>query len=124
MMMLTLPWPPSVNRYWRHVFRGPTAGRIYIAAEGKAFRTHVAWVARQAKAPQIDAKALVRVNIVAYPPDRRSRDLDNLQKATLDALTYAKVWHDDSQVDDLRICRARDDAGNLLLGGRLEVTIE
>ncbi len=31
-----------------------------------------------------------------YPPDQRSRDIDNYNKALFDALTG--VWEDDSQV--------------------------
>jgi crossover junction endodeoxyribonuclease RusA len=59
------------------------------------------------------------VHIKAYPPDRRKRDLDNLPKGVLDALTKAEVWGDDSQVDDLRITR-----GHIVKGGLLEITIQ
>lgn len=45
------------------------------------------------------------VSIVAYPPNRRRHDLDNLLKALLDSLQVAGVFFDDSQVDDLRIRR-------------------
>lgn len=31
--VLTLPWPPSVNRYWRAV-----NGRNILSAEGRAYR--------------------------------------------------------------------------------------
>lgn len=41
------------------------------------------------------------VEIDAHPPDRRRRDLDNLQKPLLDALEYAGVYEDDSQIDRL-----------------------
>lgn len=43
----------------------------------------------------------------AFPPDRRRRDLDNLQKPTLDAMQHAGVYEDDSQVD-LLITRRRE----------------
>ena len=33
MIELTLPWPPSVNRYWR-TFQG----RMIISADGRAYR--------------------------------------------------------------------------------------
>ena len=35
----------------------------------------------------------------AFPPDRRRRDLDNLQKAPLDSLEHAGVYENDSQID-------------------------
>jgi len=43
--------------------------------------------------------------IAAYPPDRRKRDLDNLLKATLDALVHTKIIRDDSDIDELGIAR-------------------
>ena len=50
-------------------------------------------------------------------PDKRRRDLDNLLKATLDSLTHAGVWSDDSQIDALSIRR-------FPIGGMLKVRIE
>jgi len=35
----------------------------------------------------------------AFPPDRRRRDLDNIQKPVLNALEYATMYEDDSQID-------------------------
>jgi crossover junction endodeoxyribonuclease RusA len=43
------------------------------------------------------------VEIEAFRPDKRRRDLDNLLKATLDACTAAGVWQDDCNIVDLRI---------------------
>lgn len=43
----------------------------------------------------------------AFPPDRRRRDLDNLQKPVLDVLQHAGVYEDDSQID-LLITRRRE----------------
>ena len=57
------------------------------------------------------------VKIVAYMPDRRRRDLDNILKALFDALTHAGVWSDDSQIDAISLIRAKE------IQGRLEVTI-
>jgi crossover junction endodeoxyribonuclease RusA len=101
---LDLPWPPSVNAYWRSV-----AGRTIVSAPGRAYRTdaynaiHNRPGAR-ARVPRVDGR--VRVTITAHPPDHRRRDLDNLLKATLDALVYANVLEDDGTIDDLRITRA------------------
>ena len=44
-------------------------------------------------------------HIVACPPDRRRRDMDNYNKGLLDALTHAGIYPDDSDIDDLRVQR-------------------
>lgn len=59
------------------------------------------------------------LHIVAFPPDRRKRDLDNLPKGVLDTLTKAETWIDDSQIDDLRITR-----GHVVKGGMLHLYIQ
>jgi crossover junction endodeoxyribonuclease RusA len=47
----------------------------------------------------------VAIAILAAPPDKRKRDLDNVLKALLDSLTHCGVWTDDSQVAELVIRR-------------------
>lgn len=107
-MILSLPWPPSVNHYYQRTPRGTT-----ISAAGLAFRRTVASTvmvhrakANVARAPlAIPYACRLGVTIEAFPPDRRARDLDNLNKALLDALTNAGVWVDDEQIDALRTFR-------------------
>jgi crossover junction endodeoxyribonuclease RusA len=94
-----LPYPPSVNHYWRNV-----RGRTLISEQGRAYRTHAAWSVRQVRAPAF-GEARLAVELTAYMPDRRRRDLDNVGKAVLDALQHAGIYADDSQIDDLRIVR-------------------
>lgn len=97
MIDLTLPWPPSVNTYWR-TFRG----RMIISAKGREYRKAVAdQVLIQRCAKRYEKK--LRVIIEAWRPDNRKRDLDNLLKAVLDSLTHAGVWSDDGNIVDLRI---------------------
>lgn len=104
---LTLPWPPSVNKYWR-TFQG----RMIISAEGRSYRKAVAdQVLIQRGAKHYTGK--LRVNIEAFRPDNRRRDLDNLLKAVLDGCTHAGVWEDDSNIVDLRIYWA-DTVGGML----------
>ena len=55
------------------------------------------------------------VRIVAHPPDRRRRDLDNMLKALLDSLTHAKIWEDDYCIDALEIRRGSPVKGGLLI---------
>jgi crossover junction endodeoxyribonuclease RusA len=60
----------------------------------------------------------MRVEIQAFRPDRRRRDLDNLLKAILDSLTHAGVMQDDALIEDLRIYWADD------VGGMVKIKIE
>ena len=94
-----LPYPPTVNHYW-----GTSGKRRYIKAEGLAFRAAVigAWYATR---QQGFANARLHVSVTVYPPDARKRDLDNVLKATLDALTHARAYEDDSQIDRLTVER-------------------
>lgn len=110
---LELPWPPSVNGYWRTVTISGRQ-RTLISRKGRDYREAVKHTIRTG--PPITGR--VAVVIDAYPPDRRARDLDNLPKSILDSLTHAGVWSDDSQIDDLRIVR-RD----VVPGGRIVINI-
>jgi crossover junction endodeoxyribonuclease RusA len=101
-MQLTLPFPPSTNRIWRSVcVRGRP--RVLLSREGRAFRQAVREVLQGQHVQALTGRLYVRMD--AHPPDNRRRDLDNLQKSILDALQQAGVYLDDSQVDDLHICR-------------------
>jgi len=117
-MILSLPWPPSVNVYWRNV-----AGKVLISREGRAYARVVYGCALEQSmiTLSVGRKVFVvpvSVDIIAYPPNRARRDLDNLPKAILDALTKARVWEDDSLVHDLRIRW-----GEVRKGGEIKITI-
>ncbi len=98
---IDLPWPPSVNRYWRHNKRGHT----YVTKEGEAYRHEAGWLGRQAMTGRRPFACEVSIEFEAFPPDHRKRDLDNVLKATLDAMEHAGVYGNDYQVADLRIMR-------------------
>lgn len=115
---ITLPWPPSVNTYWRSVVMGRRVN-VVISSEGRAYRAAVsALVKRQFPGLTTPIRNRLSVYIVANPPDRRRRDLDNILKASLDAITHSGVWGDDSQIDSLHIERA-----DVETGGRITVAI-
>ena len=82
-------------------------GQQFIGSKGKQFRKDVIEYLRFIPDGDrsIPKEERVQVWVEAFPPDRRRRDLDNLKKALLDALTHARVWQDDWQVDDLRVGR-------------------
>jgi crossover junction endodeoxyribonuclease RusA len=103
---IVLPWPPSMNRYWRTY-----QGRMIISQEGRAYREAVISLLIERKVKPIAGKLIVEIE--AWRPDNRVRDLDNLLKATLDSLTHAGVYNDDSQIVDLRIYWAVEKGGML-----------
>lgn len=113
MIEITLPWPPSVNSYWRTPRSGPLAGRTMISEAGREYRAAVADQVLIQRAAHRLAMPL-SVDIEVIEPDRRVRDLDNLLKATLDSLTHAGVWEDDHQIDELRVWRIRGRIGGML----------
>lgn len=93
-----LPLPPSINSYWKV---NKSLGRLYVAEEGLEFRRSV----RSIVGDSVPLTCRVAMDVILIAPDKRRRDVDNVQKALLDALTHAAVYQDDSQVDDLRIRR-------------------
>lgn len=96
MIELDLPYPPSVNTYWRK-----WNNRMVISPKGRKYREEVLLKCYENKFQQIEG--IVELRIIASPPDKRRRDIDNILKALLDSLTYSKVWIDDSQVKKLFI---------------------
>lgn len=111
MINVTLPWPPSVNQYWR-TFRN----RMILSAAGREYRKlAVGQVLAQLKTVITLKDKPLRVTIEAWRPDNRRRDLDNLLKAALDALAYAGVYEDDSQIRDLRIYWSEHKGGVLVI---------
>lgn len=109
---LRLPYPPSVNHYW---FRNRNGG-MRIGTQGQAFRIATQSVVNRSGAGKMKGK--LYVEILARPPDKRRRDIDNLLKATLDALQHANLYEDDNQINRIEICR-----GIVIKGGVLAVEV-
>lgn len=97
-VILELPWPPSVNHYYRHV--GP---RVLISKEGRLYRDAVATRIKLSGIAQF--KGDVDLSIQLYPPDNRRRDVDNVLKCVMDTLTIGGLYEDDSQVKQLKIVK-------------------
>lgn len=106
-------YPPTVNNYYVKTQRG-----VFISQKGKKFRADVYKdVLEQLNGmPPIEGR--IRVDIVFWPPDKRQRDEDNIKKGLYDALTHAKVWLDDSQIDQSFSYR-----GEPVFGGRLYIKV-
>jgi len=91
MVEVELPYPPSINHYWRRV-----GTRTLISREGRRFRRDVIAILAALGVQPLAGPLFVRVDV--YPPDRRRRDLDNVQKALFDALEHGGAYDDDSQI--------------------------
>lgn len=112
MIELTLPWPPSINNYYGRARNG----QVFTKAHGKKFRQTVADIVAAARCPkQIGTLAMF---IFASPPDKRKRDLDNIVKATQDALQEAGCYDNDCQIAGLHVER-----GSIVKGGKIFVQI-
>lgn len=109
---ITLPWPPQNN----HLFT-VARGRKIKSSKGRQYSALVNQYIIEAN-QQYQLSGRLKVKILAYPPTRARRDLDNLFKAPLDSLTQAGVIADDSLIDDVRMVRCE-----VVKGGRLEVVI-
>ena len=98
MVEFELPYPPSVNHYWRRV-----GARTLISRGGRAFREAVCTILRERGVQPVSGP--LAMEVVIWPPDRRRRDIDNVQKALLDALQHGGLYEDDSQIVKLDIER-------------------
>lgn len=128
--VITLPWPPSVNTYWRSVViplgkkgardKGPPRFRsaVLLSEQGREYQKRVADAVLWQGIPVGRLTGKLSIWIHAMPPDRRARDLDNLPKGVLDGLKHAGVIRDDCDIDDLRITRF-----GIRPGGALQIQI-
>ena len=112
MRVYHLPYPPSLNHYYRRV--GP---RTLISREGRTYRRKVAdIVASRCEEPLAGP---LELHAEVYPPDRRRRDLDNTLKSLQDALEKGGAYHDDSQIQRLVVEKRQP-----VKGGAMIVRIE
>lgn len=114
-LTLRLPFPPTVNTYWRFTRSG-----VLISASGRMFRANaIGAVIEQLKRMPKPMTGPVRITLELSPPDNRRRDLDNYLKAIFDSLTHAGVWKDDSQIKKMNI-----EWADVVKGGCSKITIE
>lgn len=99
-IVLHLPWPPTVNSYYKVTRHG----QRYLDKKVRAFRA-VVDEAMNEQAPGLVLDDRLFLEVYLFPPDKRKRDLDNYMKGLLDSVTEAKLWIDDSLIDQLHIYR-------------------
>jgi crossover junction endodeoxyribonuclease RusA len=101
MITLNLPYPPTLNSYYRHLRSGPRAGAVLISEKGRKYRESI--IRTVPRIARLEGR--LEVDMDAYPPDNRRRDVDGIFKCVLDSLTHAGIWTDDSQIDRLCVTR-------------------
>lgn len=93
-----LPWPPSVNHYYRHV-----GAKVLISRDGRKYREMI--VSRFRSKNIEPFRCPVELSIELYPPDNRRRDVDNSLKCLLDSFTCGGLYEDDSQIRKITITK-------------------
>lgn len=106
---ITLPWPPSINHYWRR--HGHT---YFISPRGITYRKIVGLQSIPFHKSELFNKRL-SIFICAFPPDNRRRDLDNILKCLFDSLQHAEVFADDNQIDVIYVKRMPDLLGQVVV---------
>lgn len=95
---IALPFPPSVNRLWKT----KKTGGMYRSPEYTSWRTHALWsIKAQVQGQKI--KGQYTLLIEAVRPDKRRRDIGNLEKAISDILQAAELIEDDCLCEDLHL---------------------
>lgn len=120
----TLPMPPSVNHYWsKSVGRAKGKSYVHVRLSDRATKFRNDVVAQVADIAQRHGSirthnGRIRAVVTLHGATKRSFDVDNYGKGLFDALTYCKVYKDDSQIDQLEIKR-----GEVIKGGRVDVEL-
>ena len=99
MITLVLPYPPTVNHMYRRA-----RGHLALTPEALAFRHAVRMIAMVQGVQPVTGPVAVFLDV--YRPRRRG-DLDNILKATLDALNGI-AYRDDDQVEQITAQRYDD----------------
>jgi crossover junction endodeoxyribonuclease RusA len=100
MIVLNLPYPPSVNNYWI-----ASGHRRFISKRGVEFKNAVMAYCIEFRTPNF-GNQVVWVEIVLHPRNKRLQDIDNVLKPILDSL-IGIVYDDDVQVQSLQITRGQ-----------------
>ena len=113
MIELELPWPPCINHYKK-------PGRIVRTVTGKLYQMKVntnettrfyyeVWVKIRNMKAREGLKSFqgstISVEVDAYPPDKRKRDLDGILKVLLDSMQRGGLYDDDYQIARLLVTR-------------------
>ena len=99
MILMYLPYPPSINNYWI-----ASGHRRFISQRGKDFKAAVSEYVIEHEIPKLGGIQVI-VDIILRPQNKRLMDIDNCIKPILDAIQDAGVIDDDVQVAKVTIER-------------------
>lgn len=94
---LSLPYPPSANGLWRAVNGRTISSRAYR----QWMKTALADIAQAHERPTIEGP--YSLTIVARRPDKRRRDIGNIEKGISDALVHGRVISDDCNAERITL---------------------
>ena len=94
------PWPPSINSLY---CQGKTHGQKFLTKQGKAYKQKI--IELYANDDMDPINEAIKVRIELFPPDRRTRDIDNYIKPLLDGLKFLEIVADDSVITTLAVIK-------------------
>lgn len=109
-----LPLPVSLNRLYRSARKQKG---VYMSATAKAWHDEAAAEINLQRVPHMEPP--YRVEYAAGRPDKRRRDIGNIEKILSDRLQKSDVIGDDKDIHDMRLLWADD-----VHAGWVRVTIE
>lgn len=113
-MILHLPYPPTANNLFLNVGKRRVRTKAYDAWLAEA----LAVLRGQRPRP---VKGSYRLTIIATRPDKRRRDVANLEKPIGDLLVKAGVVEDDSLCQSIQLAWAWD---SIVKGGEIALRVE
>ena len=112
---LELPFPVSVNQYYRAILRGKFCTSI-LSEKGRDYKQRVANLVSDSEKQPTDKPVMVIIKL--YPPTKRKYDVDNMLKSLLDSL-IGIAYDDDSQIHCLAISKEE-----VFKGGKCDIKIK
>lgn len=103
MILKNLPYPISVNAYYRNIVVNGRP-RTLISSKGRQYKLDLfrRWLQISPLYwTPIDYEIELVVDL--FPPDKRKRDIDNGLKSLLDSMEKAGVYVNDSQIKKLTV---------------------
>lgn len=105
-IVLTLPFPPSVNAIWRSV-----GGRVLKSKDYRTWQRKAGWSVAQ----QIAGDAITGLYRMRLTVPKTKHDIFNLEKAVSDLLQEMRVIRDDSDCEEGTIRRDRARAAGTVM---------